>query len=124
MEEHCVRLTNLEQPSVLRHDLFEKFVVNSNEYKNPIAEAVKNAELTTTGMRFWVWGMFLGIIDIEASWEQKVEQRKKSRSEYADLWKKHMGTPVPGSTTEVPQKRNPLNLLMKTTASRSQVLLR
>ena len=25
MEEHCVRLTNLEQPSVLRHDLFEKW---------------------------------------------------------------------------------------------------
>lgn len=96
--------------------------MNSSEYKNPLAEAIRKAELETLRIRFCVWRMLLGVINIDADWATKSDQLQKLRNEYASLWKKHIGAPPANSTTEAPQKRNPLNLMMKAAPTKNQVL--
>lgn len=69
MEELTLRLCC--PPSKLeprQPNSFAKFVVNSSEHKNPLTEAVKMADRQTTNLRFCLWRMFLGIVDIEAPW--------------------------------------------------------
>ncbi|EGR33049.1 TBC1 domain member isoform cra_b [Ichthyophthirius multifiliis] len=86
-DKHKQEFPDLEQAFSFSN--FQKYILNSLDNIDELLDILKNIQLENLQIRFNVWRILLGIFQSEQSQDEKLDQLKKHRQEYKQLWESY-----------------------------------